>query len=157
MTSIGHLAPYGGARLWILLSSVANILTLMCLLWFWIGFQVVERNGMHRLQQPASELGHRKLYLKSSNFVTFVILPHFPPRLRLKTTTLGLRTTAAGREFQMSTMRLEKNWCLASILRCSLYSFIPLGLSFPVAGTYCRSRKPFPKSKFTTTPLAQLA
>ena len=28
---------------------------------------------------------------------------------QLRTATLGLRTTAAGREFQMSTMRLEKN------------------------------------------------
>jgi len=30
-------------------------------------------------------------------------------RFRLKTATLGLRTTAAGREFQMSTIRLVKN------------------------------------------------
>jgi len=30
-------------------------------------------------------------------------------KLRLKTATLGLRTTAAGREFQMSTIRLVKN------------------------------------------------
>ena len=48
----------------------------------------------------------RNFFLNS--FFSWPLLNVNSARLRLKTATLGLRTTAAGREFQMLTMRLEK-------------------------------------------------